>query len=55
MVATIYVSMVLHSYVLSVFFSVLQVITSSFTSVILLGYAIRLSYMIQHFLLVHHK
>ena len=32
MVATIYVSMVLHSYILSVFFSVLQVMTSSLYS-----------------------
>ena len=32
MVATIYVSMVMHSYILSVFFSVLQVMTSSLHS-----------------------
>ena len=44
MVATIYVSMVLHSYILSVFFSVLQVITSSLHFAILLHSAIRLPY-----------
>ncbi|AQL04500.1 Fructose-bisphosphate aldolase 7 cytosolic [Zea mays] len=47
MVATIYVSMVLHSYILSVFFSVLQVITPSLQSVILLhNVTTRLSYVI---------
>jgi len=48
MVATIYVSMVMHSYILSVFFSVLQVITS-LHSAILVHYGIRLSYTIGTF------